>query len=149
MSSQFEFLDKHHCATDSAQVAAQTAFERYGPFPRTRTAVVVYAIDWQAWTESIAQVVRAYSERSAGSAAGMATLDAGKRQWRIVLTDMRFVSAGRYSQGSGTIYRVNEYRDGAVQVTATAIGNPPQLGEVVHFEHLFGTLVGPVELPPQ
>ncbi len=146
MSSQFEYLDKHHCATELPQVAAQAALQRYGPFPRTRTAVVVYAIDWQTWTESIAQVVRAYSDRSAGSSAGTATLDAGKREWRIVLTGMRYVSAGRFSQGSGTAYRVNEYRDGAVQVTASAVGNPPQLGEVVRFEHLHGTLVGPVEL---
>lgn len=147
MSSQFEFLDKHYCATDQSQVAAQVVFERHGPFPRARTAVVVYAIDWNEWTEAIAQVVRAYSDRGAGSRAGTAVLDVNAKQWRIVLTGMRFVSAGRYSQGSGTAYRVNEYRDGTIQLKASAVGHPPQLGEIVHFEHLSGTLVGPVELP--
>lgn len=147
MNPQFEFLGKHYCATEHAQVAAQSALERYGPFPRARTAVIVYAIDWNVWTESIAQVVRAYSDRGAGSRAGTAVLDANAKQWRIVLTGMRFVSAGRYSQGSGTVYRVNEYRDGTIQVKASAVGHPPQLGEVLHFEHLSGTLVGPVELP--
>ncbi|KRA14593.1 MULTISPECIES: hypothetical protein [unclassified Lysobacter] len=149
MSSQFDFLDKHYCATESVQVAAQAVFERYGPYPRARTAVAVYAIDWQAWTDTIADVVRAYAQRGAASRAGTATLDASGKEWRIVLTGMRYVSAGRYSQGGGATYRVNEYRDGTVQLKASAVGNPPQLGEVTHFEHLSGTLVGPVELSQQ
>ena len=147
MNSQFEFLNKHHCATDLAQVAAQAALERYGHYPRMRTAVVVYAVDWTLWTESIAQAVRAYSDRNAHSPGAQAMLDPNGQQWRITLTGLRYVSAGRISDGGGTVYRVHDYRDASAQVTANAVGHPPQLGEVVRFEQMFGTLAGPVELP--
>ncbi|MDH5823565.1 hypothetical protein QFW77_11265 [Luteimonas sp. RD2P54] len=149
MANEFEFLDKHYDPTDIPEVAAQTAFERFGNFPNAHTSTVIFNIPWQTLTNAINQAVLTYVNGGVASGTAAATLSANGQQWNIVLTGLQYVNATRTMVQGRPQYSIDEYRNGSVFVNAEAIGGQ-LLGEVVHLSTGFGTWVQTLELknPP-
>ncbi|MEG3791731.1 hypothetical protein V1318_16555 [Lysobacter sp. CCNWLW3] len=150
MSASFNYLEKHYCATDSAQIAAQLLLERYSLNPRPRSSAVVYATDWNAWTASIANAVRAYSDPSVASPNAVAKLNDRVGHWNIFLSGLRYVHATRLMESGRSVYRIDDYHNGTVEVVARVLpGTPLQMGDVLWFQTVLSPLQGPVDLPPQ
>lgn len=149
MPNQFEFLDKHYDPTDIPEVAAQTAYERFGNYPNAHTSTVIFNITWSALTDAISQAVLTYVNGGVASGSAAATLSADGRQWNIVLIGLQYVNATRTMVQGRSQYSIAEYNNGSVFVNAEAIG-AQLLGEVVHLGTGFGTWVQNLELknPP-
>jgi hypothetical protein len=149
MANQFEFLDKHFDPTDIPEVAAQTAFERFGNYPNARTSTVIFNVSWNALTDAIKHAVLNFNNGGVYDSSAFATLSADGNQWNIVLTGLQYVNATRTIVRGRPEYEINEYNNGSVFLKAEALG-AQLLGEVVHLDTGFGTWVQQIQLknPP-
>ncbi|MGO1073756.1 hypothetical protein [Lysobacter sp. CA199] len=148
MPNQFEFLDKHYDSTDIPEVAAQTAYERFGNYPNAHTSTVVFGVAWNALTDSIKLAVLNYVNGGVPNTSAYATLSRNGLQWNIVLTGLRFVNASRTLVHGRPEYQLNEYANGSIFVNAEALGGQ-LLGEIVHLENGFGSWVQEIKLKNQ
>lgn len=145
MPNQFEFLDKHYDPTDIPEVAAQTAYERFGNYPNARMSTVIFGVGWTALTDAIKHAVLNYVNGGIYNSSAYATLDSDRNQWNIVLTGLQFVNATRTLVRGRPEYQIDEYNNGSVFIKAEAIGGQV-LGEVVHLDTGFGTWVQEIQL---
>ncbi|MCF7222507.1 hypothetical protein [Marilutibacter chinensis] len=145
MPGQFEFLDKHYDPTDIPEVAAQTAFERFGNYPNAHTSTVIFNVAWSALTDAISQAVLTYVNGGVATGSAAATLSEDGRQWNIVLTGLQYVNATRTVVQGRSQYSIAEYSNGSVFVNAEALGGQ-LLGDVVHLSTGFGTWVKNLQL---
>jgi hypothetical protein len=150
MPNEFEFLDKHFYETKDPDLAAQAARDRFSDYPMARTSTVIYDIEWKELTGMIERAVinRSYGATIFNTQA-FATLGeyAGRPQWSIVVTGLRFVNATLQVEGLTTTYSVGKYSNGTVLVKARVVdGIAPMLGEIVHLESTVGTFEGTIEL---
>jgi hypothetical protein len=145
VANQFEFLDKHFDPTDIPEVAAQTAYERFGNYPNARVSTVIFGIGWTVLTDSIKHAVLNYVNGGVYGNSAYATLDMDRSQWNIVLTGLQFVNATRVVVRGRAEYQIDEYNNGSVFVKAEALGGQ-LLGDIVHLETGFGTWVQEVKL---
>jgi hypothetical protein len=145
VANQFEFLDKHYDPTDIPEVAAQTAYERFGNYPNARVSTVIFGIGWTVLTDSIKHAVLNYLNGGVYGNSAYATLDIDRNQWNIVLTGLQFVNATRTVVRGRAEYEINEYNNGSVFIKAEAIAGQ-LLGDVVHLDTGFGTWVQAIKL---
>lgn len=149
VANEFEFLDKHYDPTDFAEVAAQTAVERFGYYPNARTSTVIFGVAWEKLTAQISLAVANYGNGGVYNAPAYATLTSDGLQWQIVVTGLRYVNATRTMSGGRPEYQVDEYSNGTVFLNAE-MGDALQLGEIVHLDTGIGTWKKRVEIknPP-
>lgn len=150
MANQFDFLDKHFDPTDIPEIAAQTAFERFGNYPNARFSTVIFGIEWTTLVNAIKHAVLNYSNGGVYNASAYATLDNNGTQWAIVLTGLQFVNASRTLVHGRPQYEIDEYNNGSVFLKAEALGGQ-LLGDIVHLDTGFGTWVKEIKLknPPE
>lgn len=145
MANELEFLDKHYDPTDIPEVAAQTAYERFGNYPNAHTSTVIFDIPRATLISSINQAVLTYVNGGVPSGPAAATLSPDGRQWNIVVTGLRFVNVTRTMVEGRPEYTIAEYSNGSVFLNAEAIGGQ-LLGDIVHLSTGFGNWVQNVEL---
>jgi hypothetical protein len=151
MAGQYDFLVKHYCDTDIAEVAAMAARDRFGDYPNANESTVIYNIKWDRLVEMIEHaIVRSSYYPTIFSPPAFARLEdyQSAPQWSILLTEMEFVTATLSVDYLTTSYHVNKYSDGTIFVNATVayVAGRPILGEIVHLRAAMGNSGGVVEL---
>ncbi|TXH66528.1 MAG: hypothetical protein E6Q88_11890 [Lysobacteraceae bacterium] len=149
MPNEFEFLEKHFDPTDVPEEAAKTARERFGLFPNARTSTVIYGLPWQTLVDAIVAAVDNYNYGEIFDTPSFATMGefAGRPQWNIIITGLRYVNATRKADKGVPTYILTDYNNGTVVVNAQVLGNnPPMLGDIVHLQAGFGEFVSNIKL---